>query len=298
MATRRQAQPRLAIGVDVGGSGIKAAVVDVDRGELAGERIRVPTPDPSAPPAVVRTIGDLIDRLGAAWPAGPEAIAHLPAGVGFPSAIVDGVVMTAANVDKGWVGYAADLELSKALGRRVLVANDADVAGLAEVRFGAGAGRKGVVMVLTIGTGIGSGLFVDGKLVPNTELGHLEMRGKDAEVRASDAARNRRNLSWEQWAKVFDEYLHLVEKLFWPDLFILGGGVSKRSEKFLPRLSVRAPVVPAQLLNDAGIVGAALVASERLGSGQPEARRRRNGAKPADGSEAVERVSEGRPDAG
>jgi polyphosphate glucokinase len=202
------------------------------------------------------------------------SVSRLPVGVGFPAAVIDGVVLTAANVDKAWINYPAEEKLGHAVGRPVAVANDADVAGLAEVRFGAGAGRKGVVMVLTVGTGIGSGLFVDGKLVPNTELGHLEMRGKDAETRASDAARSRRNLTWDQWAKVFNEYLLMIERLFWPGLIILGGGTSKRVDRFLSKLTVRAPVVPAQLLNDAGIVGAALVAAERFGDGRPDATRR------------------------
>ncbi len=252
---------RLGIGFDVGGSGIKAGLVDIAAGELVGERLRVRTPDPSDPAAVAVAMHGLLEQLTAGRP----AAAGIPVGVGFPAAVIGGVTRTAANVDRSWVGYPAELELARRLEHPVAVGNDADVAGLAEMRFGAGRGAVGTVMVLTIGTGIGSALFVDGRLVPNTELGHLEMRGKDAERRASDAARMRRKLSWGAWAKVFDEYLHLVQHLFWPDLFILGGGVSKRSERFVPRLTIDVPVVPAQLLNDAGIVGAAIVAHERFG---------------------------------
>lgn len=267
----------LAIGVDVGGSGIKAAVVDIGTGHLLGERLRLPTPEPSVPHAVVETVAEVLRQLceasrGGVAPAadaGAEAPcvaldAATPVGIGFPAPVIAGVTRAAANIDPGWVDYPAEKELRARLGRPVAVANDADVAGIAEMRFGAGRGVGGTVMVLTIGTGIGSAIFVDGHLVPNTELGHLQVRGKDAEKRASDAARARRALSWTAWAQLLDEYLIVLQHLFYPDLFILGGGVSKRSERFVPRLRVKVPVVPATLLNDAGIVGAAVVARERF----------------------------------
>lgn len=253
----------LAIGIDFGGSGIKGALVDVRTGNLAGRRIRVPTPQPSVPREVVSVMGELVDQVAKSYQ-GP-GVDSLPVGVGIPSATRAGAPLTAANIDQDWIGFPAEKELSLTTRRVVAVGNDADVAGLAEVRFGAGRGHPGVVIVLTIGTGIGSGLFVDGRLVPNTELGHVELRGKDAELRVSDAARDRLRLSWKEWAGGFDEYLRLLEKLFWPDLFILGGGASKRTDHFLSYISVKTPVVPAELRNNAGIVGGALIAHERLG---------------------------------
>lgn len=256
------------VGVDIGGSGIKAALVDTTTGLLAGERDRVPTPSPSTPAAVIEAARELIERV-VAGVEDEAARAAIPVGVGFPSPVLGGTTITAANVDSGWIGFPAEAEMQQVFGRPTVLGNDADAAGLAEVRFGAGSGRRGVIMVVTIGTGIGSALFVDGCLVPNTELGHIEVRGKDAERRASDAARRRRNLSWDRWAEVFDEYLRTLEHLIWPDLFILGGGTSKRAERFIAKLTVRAPVVPAVLLNDAGIVGAALMAAERLGTAGP-----------------------------
>ena len=251
----------LAIGVDVGGSGIKVGVVDVARGELIGPRLRVVTPEPSSPakivPAIVRTVARAVKQ--AAVPVPPEA----PVGIGVPCVVIDGVTKTAANIDASWVEFDADAALDAALKRRAVVLNDADAAGLAEMRFGAGAGEPGVVFVLTLGTGVGSGLFNDGVLVPNTELGHMEIRGRDAERRSAAAARTRRGLSWKAWAADLDEHLHAIDKLFWPNLIILGGGVSKQPDKFIPRLTVRPRVVPATLRNDAGIVGAAMAAVER-----------------------------------
>ncbi|GAA2806862.1 ROK family protein [Kitasatospora paracochleata] len=242
-------------GVDIGGSGIKGAPVDLAAGALSQERHKVLTPRPSAPEAVVQAVCEVVrhfDHRG-------------PVGLTFPGVVVDGHTRTAANVDKGWVGRdAADL-FSTALGLPATVLNDADAAGVAEVTHGAGRDRGGVVLVLTFGTGIGSALFVDGALVPNTELGHLELRGKDAERRASSAAKERHDLSWADWAVRVDEYLDLVEMLFSPQLVIIGGGVSRKSEKFLPLLRAReAEVVPAQLRNDAGIVGAAMAAAKDL----------------------------------
>jgi polyphosphate glucokinase len=263
--TSEQARaPRIAIGVDIGGSGIKAAAVDVLVGSLVGERIRVVTPIPSTPDSVVEATAKLIARIERS-PAvkATGSVGPLPVGIGIPSVVVDGITWSAANIDPGWLDYPAELEFSRALARRTILVNDADAAGVAEMRFGAGAGKKGVVLVLTLGTGLGSGVFVDGALVPNTELGHMEIRGRDAERRSSANARVRRGLSWKAWSADLDEHLIAIDRLFSPSLIILGGGVSKNVDKFMPYLTVRVPIVPAQLRNDAGIVGAAMVAAER-----------------------------------
>jgi polyphosphate glucokinase len=257
---------RLAVGVDVGGSGIKVAVVDVDRGTLVGPRLRVATPQPSSPesvvPAIVRTVKRAIKEaaIGA-------TSSQIPVGVGMPSVVIDGVTKSAANIDAAWVDYDLGSHLRQALKARIEVLNDADAAGLAEMRFGAGIGERGVVFVLTLGTGLGSGMFNDGVLVPNTELGHMEIRGRDAERRSAAIARTRRGLSWKAWASDLDEHLHAIDKLFSPNLIILGGGVSKNADKFIPRLTVRPRVVPATLRNDAGIVGAAMAAAEKFVEG-------------------------------
>jgi len=257
---------RTAIGVDVGGSGIKAAVVDVDRGVLIGPRLRVPTPQPATPDAVVpvaiRTVRRALSEAGITR-------VDLPVGVGMPSVVIDGVTRSAANIDPAWVDYDLGSHLQPQLKGPVTILNDADAAGLAEMRFGAGVGERGVVIVLTLGTGLGSGLFNDGVLVPNTELGHMEIRGRDAERRSAAVARTRRGLSWKAWANDLDEHLHAIDKLFSPNLIILGGGVSKNADKFIPRLTIRPRVVPATLRNDAGIVGAAMAAAERFVDGDP-----------------------------
>jgi polyphosphate glucokinase len=250
---------RVAIGVDVGGSGIKAAAVDLETGELLSPRHRVPTPQPSAPAAVIASIARMIKKITAEVTLDPT----VPVGVGFPAVVIDGVTKSAANVDPGWVDFDADSALQRVLGRPVHLVNDADAAGVAEMRYGAGVGQRGTVFLITLGTGTGSALFYDGMLVPNLELGHMEIRGRDAERRSAAAARMRRALSWKAWAMDLDEHLLAIEKLFSPKLFIIGGGVSKRSERFIPRLTVRAAVVPAKLLNDAGIVGAAIAAAEQ-----------------------------------
>ena len=244
--------------MDVGGSGIKAAAVDLDTGELVGSRIRVATPQPSAPQAVIASIRRMVKRIE------KEVGLHesAPVGVGFPAVVVDGVTKSAANVDPGWIDFEADEAMARAIGRPVHVINDADAAGVAEMRYGAGVGHRGTVFLITLGTGTGSALFYNGMLIPNLELGHMEIRGRDAERRSASAARLRRGLSWKAWAADLDEHLLAIEKLFSPRLFIIGGGVSKRSEKFIPRLTVKADVVPARLLNDAGIVGAAMAAAE------------------------------------
>jgi len=254
------ASGRMAIGVDVGGSGIKAAVVDTESGRLRSERLRVPTPQPATPERVNASVSRLVRRLAKASGISESA----PVGVGLPGVAMGGRLLTAANIDAAWVDYPVADKLGKTLKRRVTIVNDADAAGIAEMRFGIGAGRRGVVIFLTLGTGVGSGVFVDGVLVPNTEFGQMEIRGRPAERRSASAARVRKSLSYKAWAMDLDEHLERIEELMWPTLFILGGGVSKNGDKFIPRLQRRAPVVAATLRNDAGIIGAAIVAAEGL----------------------------------
>ncbi|MFI6482158.1 polyphosphate--glucose phosphotransferase [Nonomuraea sp. NPDC050663] len=236
------------LGIDIGGSGIKGAPVDLEKGELADERLRIPTPQPAKPEAVAEVVGEIVKHFDATG----------PIGVTFPGVVVDGVVRTAANVHHSWVGVDAGELFGGAV-----VLNDADAAGVAEMTFGEGRDRKGVVLMLTFGTGIGSALFVDGTLVPNTELGHLELHGKDAEHRASDRVREEHDMSWDKWAERVEEYLLHVEMLFSPSVIIIGGGVSKKADKFLPHVKLSTPVVPASLQNQAGIVGAAMAAAAR-----------------------------------
>ena len=238
------------LGIDIGGTGIKGAPVDVENGSLLAPRFRLLTPSPSKPKPMAETVAEIARHF--AWTG--------PIGCGFPALVQAGVVRSAANIHKKWIGVDAQALFADVTGCPVIVINDADAAGLAEMTFGAGRGRNGVVMIITIGTGLGTALFLNGQLVPNTELGHIEIGGQDAELRASDAARQRDKLSWKRWAKRFNKYLNTLERLFSPELFILGGGASKKHEKFIPLLSVRAEILPAQLLNEAGIIGAALAA--------------------------------------
>ncbi|MFL7867922.1 MAG: polyphosphate--glucose phosphotransferase [Anaerolineales bacterium] len=238
------------LGIDVGGSGIKGAPVDISTGELVAERYRIKTPKGAKPKPVAETVAKIANYFE--W--------NGPIGIGFPAPIKGGVAMMAANISEQWVGVNADELFSKVTDCPCTTMNDADAAGLAEMEFGAGSGQPGTVIVLTLGTGIGTAIFHRGKLLPNTEFGHLEMNRKDAEYRASDFARQRDDLSWKKYAKRLSKYLAAMEKLFWPDLFIIGGGISKDHEKFLPLLTTEAPVVPAQQFNNAGIVGAALAA--------------------------------------
>jgi polyphosphate glucokinase len=238
------------LGIDVGGSGIKGAPVDIDTGGLLAERQRVPTPQPSTPAAVAEVIAGMVTGFG--WTG--------RIGVTYPGVVKAGVTLTAANVDPGWIGTDADDLLTRATGCPVTVLNDADAAGLAEVRYGAGRGHPGVVIVITLGTGIGSALFFDGRLLPNTELGHLELRGKDAELRAAARVRDEKKLSWAAYASRLQEYLDMLDKLLWPDLVILGGGISAKAERWLPLLRCRPELRAAALANQAGIVGAALAA--------------------------------------
>jgi polyphosphate glucokinase len=256
-----QGHGRLAIGVDVGGSGIKTAVVDIDSGTFHSERLRVPTPIPSTPERVSASIGRLVRRLAKAT---PELSAEDPIGVGLPGVAINGRLATAANIDPAWVDFPIAERLAKTLKRRVEIVNDADAAGIAEMRWGVGRGKDGTVIFLTLGTGVGSGVFVDGRLVPNTEFGQMEIRGRPAERRSAAVSRTRRGLSWKAWALDLDEHLQRIEDLLWPSLFILGGGVSKNADRFIPRLTTRTPVVAATLRNDAGIIGAAIVAAEGL----------------------------------
>ncbi|MEU2574888.1 polyphosphate--glucose phosphotransferase [Streptomyces anulatus] len=239
-------------GVDIGGSGIKGAPVDLDRGDLARERHKVLTPHPATPKRVADGVAEVVGHFD--WTG--------PVGITFPGVVTDGITRTAANVDKGWIDTDARTLLGERIGQPVTILNDADAAGVAEMTFGAGKGRAGTVIMLTFGTGIGSAVFTDGRLVPNTELGHLELHGHDAEKHASTKAKEDEDLSWQHWAHRVQKYLLHVEMLFSPELFIIGGGVSRKAEKFLPLIEkVRAEMVPAQLQNNAGIVGAAMAAA-------------------------------------
>lgn len=237
------------LGVDVGGSGIKGGLVDLASGELVGDRVRIDTPQPATPAAVAGTVAEVVDRLG--WDG--------PVGVTLPAVVKSGVARSAANIDPSWIGTDSRALFSAALGgRAVTVLNDADAAGLAEHRYGAGRGRGGVLILLTFGTGIGSAVLHDGVLLPNTEFGHLELDGDDAEHSAAASVKENQGLSWKEWAPAVTRYLRAMEDLFWPDLFIAGGGVSRKSDKWVPLLGNRTEVVPAVLRNSAGIVGAAL----------------------------------------
>ncbi len=240
-------------GIDIGGSGVKGALVDLDSGEFIGERIRIATPAPATPDAVADVCRQILEGLEV----GPE----IPVGVAFPAPIIHGWVPFIANLDKSWAGTDVNALMRRHLGREVTALNDADAAGLAEVAYGAAKGVAGTVVITTLGTGIGSAIVVDGTLVPNTELGHLEIDGHDAETQASSGQRERQGLSWQEWAKRLQRYYSHLEMLLWPDLFVVGGGVSKKHRKFLPLLDLKAPIVPAELLNTAGIVGAAYHAS-------------------------------------
>jgi polyphosphate glucokinase len=246
-----------AFGIDIGGSGIKGAIVDTSTGELVTPRTRIVTPRPSTPEAVAEVVAKLVSDAG--W--------NGPVGATFPAVIQHGVARSAANVDPSWIGTDVDACFTRATpsATDVIVLNDADAAGIAEARFGAAKDVAGVVILLTFGTGIGSALLYNGTLVPNTELGHLELDGHDAEKRAAASVREETKMSYKEWAKRVDRYMLHVERLFTPDLFVVGGGVSKDAAKWVPRLTVHTPVKPAELLNDAGIVGAAIGAAERHG---------------------------------
>ena len=244
------------LGIDIGGTGIKGAPVDTRSGQVLADRHRILTPHPATPDAVTGVVAELAKFFD--WTG--------PTGATFPAVVKDGVAHTAANVDPAWIGTDVAGRFSQAIGGDVTVVNDADAAGVAEMTFGAGKGRGGLVIMVTLGTGIGSAMFIEGALVPNTELGHLKMGRHDAEDHAAESVREAQNLSWKDWSMRVEEYLVMVEGLFSPDLFIIGGGVSKKADKFVPRLAnVQTEIVPAQLLNEAGIVGAALAHAQRAG---------------------------------
>lgn len=240
------------LGIDVGGSGIKGAPVNIETGELLQERHRIPTPQPATPEAVANTIKELVEYFG--W--------NGKVGVGFPAAVQNGVVKTASNIDESWIGVQINTYLSEKTGCDVTVANDADVAGFAEMKFGGGKGQRGTVILLTIGTGVGSVLFLDGKLLPNTELGHLYFNGSTIEEYAADSVRKNEDLGWKKWGKRFNKVLKHFEQMFYPELIIVGGGVSKKMEKFEEFIDIDTKLMPAQLLNEAGIIGAAAYAGE------------------------------------
>jgi polyphosphate glucokinase len=244
------------LGIDIGGTGIKGAPVDTGSGQLLADRHRILTPHPATPDAVTEVVAELAKFFD--WSG--------PTGATFPAVVKDGVARTAANVDPAWIGTDAASMFSKVIGGEVTVVNDADAAGVAEMTFGVGKGRGGLVIMITLGTGIGSALFIDGALVPNTELGHLKMGKHDAEHLAAESVRETHDLSWKEWSERVTEYLVMVEALFTPDLFVIGGGVSKKADKFFPHLTdVKTEIVAAQLLNEAGIVGAALAHARRVG---------------------------------
>jgi polyphosphate glucokinase len=246
----------IGLGIDIGGSGIKGAPVDLATGELTAERVKYPTPRPATPEAVAQTVARLVGDVAALAPAG------CPVGVTFPAVVRHGVAQTAANVDSSWIGADVRRVLGEAVGREVFVVNDADASAVAEHRFGAARGEDGTVLVTTLGTGIGTALLVGGRLVPNTELGHVEVDGTDAEKLAAASAKDREGLTYEEWARRLQRYYSTVVALVWPDLIVVGGGVSRDSASFLPLLDLPCPIVPAELRNTAGIVGAAALARD------------------------------------
>lgn len=250
----------LALGIDIGGTGIKGALVDLDAGELASERVKLPTPDGGEPEAIIASVRQLADELSDLSGTALDDVAHI--GVCFPAVVLRGRTMSAANVSERWIGLDADTAFGEALGRDIHFVNDADAAGYAEAVFGAARGQRGLVLMTTLGTGIGSALIYDGVLVPNSELGHLELDGRDAETWAANSAREREELSFTDWAARLTRYYGYLERLFSPDLFVIGGGVSKQHEEFVPLIDVRTPILPAALRNNAGIIGAAALAAE------------------------------------
>lgn len=250
----------LALGIDIGGTGIKGALVDLDAGELASERVKLPTPDGGEPEAIIASVRELADELADISGVALDDVSHL--GVCFPAVVLRGRTMSAANVSERWIGLDADTAFGEALGRDIHFVNDADAAGYAEAVYGAARGQRGLVLMTTLGTGIGSALIYDGVLVPNSELGHLELDGRDSETWAANSAREREELSFGEWAERLTRYYGYLEKLFSPDLFVIGGGVSKQHEEFVPLIDVRTPIVPAALRNNAGIIGAAALAAQ------------------------------------
>jgi polyphosphate glucokinase len=246
-----------AIGIDIGGTGIKGAVIDTATGELVTERVKRPTPEGGEPDAIVRTVTEILAEFG------PQAQANAPIGVCFPAVVRNGRTMSAANVSKKWMGLAAEQLFEQSLGRNITFVNDADAAGYAETLFGAAKDVDGLVLMTTLGTGIGSAIIYRNLLVPNAELGHIDIGSKhDFETYASNAVREKRELSWKRWASLLEIYYSTLERLFSPDLFIVGGGVSKHADEFLPLLDLQTPIVPAVLRNNAGILGAAVLSTQ------------------------------------
>ncbi|MCU1537744.1 MAG: Polyphosphate glucokinase [Humibacillus sp.] len=241
------------LGIDIGGSGIKGAPVDLEAGDLAQPRLKILTPKPATPDAVAEVVDQIVDHFA-------DATGDSPIGVTVPAVVIHGTVLSAANIDPSWLNTDAEALIKEHTGREVTVLNDADAAGLAELHYGAARGVNGLVILTTLGTGIGSALMYAGKLVPNSELGHLEIDGHDAEDRAASSVKDAEDLSWKAYVERLQVYYNTIEKLFSPDLIVVGGGISKDSEKFLPKLKLRCPIVPAQLRNQAGIVGAARLA--------------------------------------
>jgi polyphosphate glucokinase len=250
------------LGIDIGGSGIKGAMVDLTTGEFASDRLRIVTPQPSTPANVALVVKEIVDAFA-------DQVGDSPIGVTIPAVVTHGVTRSAANIDKSWIDAPAEAIFGEALGRDIYVMNDADAAGVAEVIFGAAKGHQGLVIVTTLGTGIGSAIINRNELLPNTEIGHLEIDGRDAETFAAASVREREKLSFDEYVPRLQRYYETVEKLFWPDLFVVGGGVSKHHEKFLPKLKLRTPIIPAELRNRAGIVGAAWLAVERQNHPDP-----------------------------
>jgi len=241
------------LGIDIGGSGIKGAPVDLKKGELAGKRLKILTPKPATPDAVAEVVDQIVDHFA-------DVTGDSPIGVTVPAVVIRGTVLSAANIDPSWIDTDAEALIKEHTGRAVTVLNDADAAGLAELYYGAAKGVQGLVILTTLGTGIGSALINDGRLIPNSELGHLEIEGYDAEDRAASSVKDTEGLSWDEYVERLQTYYDTLEKLFSPDLIIVGGGISKDSDDFLPKLKLRCPIVPAQLLNQAGIIGAAHLA--------------------------------------
>lgn len=248
----------IALGIDIGGSGVKGAPVDLDKGEMTRDRHKIDTPQPSTPRAIGEVVAQIADFFA------DEIPEDAPIGITVPGVVQRGVVRFVGNIDQEWVDYDGDTHFEQRIGRSVHLINDADAAAVAEARYGAARGRDGLVIVTTLGTGIGSGLVYNGVLIPNAELGHLQMNGEKAEARAASSAKDREELDYEEWAtQRLQPYYTYVEDLLWPDLFVVGGGISRKSDKFLPFLRLRTPIVPAELRNNAGIVGAAAVAADQ-----------------------------------